>query len=59
VLLEPGVEILLKLLERFDNLLPERDMVELFEDRIVNALADAVRLRALRFRSGVIDVAQR
>jgi hypothetical protein len=56
VLLEPDVEVLLKFFERFVDFLSERDLVELMKDRFVKPLADAVCLRALRFRLCVVDV---
>ena len=49
----------MKFFEASVDLLPERDLVELVEERLVEALADAVSLRALRLRLCVVDVTQR
>jgi hypothetical protein len=42
VMSEPHVKILLELLDRPIDLLPERDSVELVEDRLVERLTDPV-----------------
>ena len=59
VLIEPGIEIFLELLDRPVYLLPERDPVELIECRLVEPFTDSIGLRTLGFRPGVIDVVQR
>ena len=55
---EEVIEILLELLERSVDFLPKRDFVELVQTRLVEAFADAVRLRMLRLRPGVFDVVE-
>ena len=47
VFLDPGIQIGLQLVDRTIHLLAEGDTVELVEHRFVEALADAVGLRAL------------
>ena len=55
---DPAIEILLKLFERSVELLSEGDLIELLQDRLVEALADPVRLRMLHLRARVIDVVE-
>jgi hypothetical protein len=45
VVFQPVVQILLQLIEVTVELLPEGYLVELLQDRLVEALADAVGLR--------------
>ena len=59
VLREPSVEIGLQLLNPAIELLAERHAVELVEQRLVEAFADAVGLRASRLGARVIDVFDR
>src|SRR5262245_27226889 len=59
VLDEPGVELGLKLLDPAVELLAERHAVELIEQRLVEALADAIGLRAPRLGACVIDILHR
>jgi hypothetical protein len=42
---EQSVKVLLQLFHRVADLLAEGNLVELIQDRLVEALADAVRLR--------------
>ena len=51
----PGIQIDLQLVDRTIHLLAEGDTVELVEHRLVEALADAVGLRALGLGPRVID----
>src|SRR5690606_34556107 len=53
---EPGIEIGLQLGDGAIEPLAERHTIELIEQRLVEALANSVRLRAPRFGAGVIDV---
>src|SRR6201982_3162791 len=59
VLADPQIEIGLQLVDRTIHLFTERDTVELVEHRSVEALADAVGLRALGLGPRVIDVLDR
>jgi hypothetical protein len=56
VLCNPGIKIALQLGDRVIKLVSERDAVELVQQRLVETLANAVRLRAPRLRWRVIDV---
>src|ERR1700756_3635603 len=56
VLADPQIEISLQLVDRTIHLFAERDTVELVEHRSVEALADAVGLRALGLGARMIDV---
>ena len=56
---QPGIEIGLQLRNRQIYLLAECHAIKLIQDRLVEALADAVGLRASRFRPRVIDVLDR
>ena len=56
VLHEPRVEIVLQFLHAQIQLLAESHPVKLVEHRAMEALADAIRLRALHLRSRVLDV---
>lgn len=53
VVFQPVVQILLQFVEAAIQLLPEGHLVELLQDRLVEALADAIGLRRLRLRFGV------
>ena len=53
---DPVVQIDLQLCDRAIDLFPERDAVELVEDRLVKALDNSIRLWALGFGPGMIDV---
>ena len=53
---DPGIEIGLQLLDRAVDLAPEGDAVELVQHRPVEALDDAVGLRAFGFGAAVVDV---
>lgn len=56
VTLDPPVEVNLKVLDDFVDLLWESDLVGRFENRLVTPFADAIRLWALCFGVCVIDV---
>src|SRR5437588_3069021 len=56
---EPGIEIGLQFLDRAIDLFAERHPVELVEQRAMEALTDAVGLRALGLGAAVIDVLDR
>ena len=53
---QPSVEVHLQLVQALVDLLAEGDLVELFEDRFVEAFADTVGLRTPRFGSRVINI---
>jgi hypothetical protein len=53
---DPGIEIGLEILDGPVDLLAERHAIELIEHGAMEALADAVGLRAFGFGPGVIDV---
>ena len=55
VLADPQIEIGLQLVDRTIHLFSERDTVELVEHGLVEALTDAIGLRALGFGARVID----
>src|SRR6185437_4912063 len=59
VLANPQIKIGLQLIDRTIYLFAEGDTVELVEHRSVEALTDAVRLRAVRLGARVIDVLHR
>src|SRR3954470_18696475 len=59
VLADPQIEIGLQLVDRTIHLLAECDTIELIQHGLVEALADAVGLRALGLGAGVIDVLDR
>ena len=56
---QPGIEVGLQLVDRPIDLLAERHPIELVEHGAMEALADAVGLRALGLGAGVIDVLDR
>ena len=56
---DPQIEIGLQLVERTIHLFAERDTIELIEHGLVEALTDAVGLRALGLSARVIDVLDR
>ena len=56
---EPDIKIFLQLRDRAVEFLAECNAVELIEQRLVEALANAVRLRAPRLSARVIDVLDR
>ena len=58
-LAHPEVEVGLEVLDRPVELLAESDAIELVEHGLVEALDDAVGLRALGLGSGVVDVLDR
>src|SRR5437868_14574006 len=51
----PGIQVSLQLVERAIDLLAEHYPVELVKDGAMEALADAVGLRALGLGAGVVD----
>ena len=53
---QPSVEVDLQLVQAFVDLLAEGDLIELFEDRLVEAFTDTVGLRTPRFGSRMINV---
>jgi hypothetical protein len=59
VLVDPQIEMGLQLVDRTIHLFAERDTIELVEHGFVEALADAVGLRALGLGARVIDVLDR
>jgi hypothetical protein len=59
VFLDPRIQIGLQLVDRTTHLLAEGDTVELVEHGFVEALADAVGLRALSLGTRMIDVLDR
>jgi hypothetical protein len=59
VLVNPQIEIGLQLVDRTIHLFAERNTIELIEYRFVEALADAVGLRAPGLGPRVIDVLDR
>jgi len=56
VLVDPQIEIGLQLVDRTIHFFAERDTIEFVEHGFVEALADAVGLRALGLGARVIDV---
>src|SRR5271166_253567 len=56
VAIDPEIEIVLQVRDRGIELLAEGDAVELIEDGLVEALSDAIRLRALRLGPRMVDV---
>jgi hypothetical protein len=56
---DPSIEIGLQLVDCAVDLLAERHAVELVEHGAVEALADAVVLRAFRFGAAVVDILDR
>jgi hypothetical protein len=56
VLGDPGIEVGLQLVDRPVDFFAERQPVELVEHGAMEALADAVGLRALGLGAGMIDV---
>ena len=53
VVVDPRIQILLQILQRCIQLPAEGDLVELLQDRFVEALANAVGLRVPRLGLGV------
>ena len=53
---QPGVEVGLQLVDRVVDLLTEGNPVELVEDGAMEALANAIGLRALGLGAAVVDV---
>ena len=58
VVRQPVIQIDLQLLDGLVNLASERDLVELLQDGLVEALADAVGLRVAYLGLGMLDVIQ-
>ena len=56
---DPSIEIGLQLVDRSVDPLAERHPVELVEDGAMEALADAIGLRALGLGAGVVDILDR
>ena len=56
VLDKPGIEIGLQLVDAAVDLFAERNPIELVQDSAMEALADAVGLRAFGLGAAVIDV---
>ena len=56
VLDKPGIEIGLQLVDAAVDIFAERNPIELVQDSAMEALADAVGLRALGLGAAVIDV---
>lgn len=56
IALEPSIDVLLELLYRFVELLSECDLVKLLKYRLVETLADSIRLRASRFGPCVFNL---
>ena len=59
VLVDPQIEIGLQLVDRTIHFFAERDTIELIEHGFVEALTDAVDLRALGLGARVINVLDR
>ena len=57
VAMNPLIQIDLKIFDRFIDSFAESYLVKLIEERFMEALTDAVSLRALSLSLGVIDVA--
>jgi len=53
---DPFIEIVLQIRDRGVEFFAERHTIELVEDRLVEALTDTIRLRALGLGSGMINV---
>src|SRR5215469_5216471 len=53
---QPGIEIGLQLADAVVDLLAEHDPIELVQDGAMEALADAIGLRALGLCAAVIDI---
>src|SRR4029077_3568825 len=53
---DPGIEVSLQLLDASVDTFAERHLIELLQDGLVEALADAVGLRAPRLGAAVVDV---
>jgi len=58
VVRQPDIQIGLQFIQREVELAPERDLVELLQDRLVEALTDAIGLRMPDLCLGVLDVVQ-
>ncbi|TCS36782.1 hypothetical protein EDC30_1051, partial [Paucimonas lemoignei] len=56
VVSQPFIQIDLQLFNRSVNLAPERNLVKLLQDRLVEALANAVGLRMVGLGFGVLDL---
>src|SRR3569832_2281041 len=56
VRVDPRVKIDLQLFHRRVDLLSERDLVELVQDRLMEALADPIGMRRLGFGARMVDV---
>ena len=56
---QPGVEISLQLVDCVIDLFAERDPVKLVQDSAMEALANAIGLRALGLGAAVVDVLDR
>ena len=55
IVFDPRVQVGLQVSERRIDLAPKRHLIELLQDRLVKALADAVGLRMIRFRPGMLE----
>ena len=56
VALDPGIEIALQFADRAVDFLAKGDAVELVERRLVEALDDAIGLRALGLGARMVDI---
>ena len=56
VVIDPLVQIFLKLLHGVVKFFTERNLVELLQDGLVEPLADSVCLRGFNFRFRVVDI---
>ena len=56
---DPGIEVGLQLVDGAIDLLAKRDAIEFVKHGAVEALADAVGLRALGLGAGVVDILHR
>ena len=56
VFLQPSIQIRLEFVKRVVDLLAEGCLVELLQEGLVEAFADAVGLRTAGFGSGMVDV---
>ena len=56
VVMQPLIQIGLQRIDAFVELLAERDLVEFLQDRFMEPLANAIRLRRFHFGLRVIDI---
>ena len=54
--MHPFIKVALQRFDVFVELLSKRHLIERLQHGLVESLADAIRLRRLRFRLGMVDV---